>query len=147
MATKARTILKSIIVILCLAGITVAGLAWREHYNTGTSPCSINDVWDCGTVNHSPQALLYGVPVAVIGIAGYALVAALVWFCPWIVVAGTLAGLVFSLRLTWIEWKVLQAWCLYCVSSQILIVIIFLLATLVARLSTRDRARDTFSRG
>lgn len=134
-----RIFLNAIIVIFCLAGITVAGLALREHYNSGTSPCNINDVWDCGVVNHSPQALLHGVPVAVIGMTGYALVAALIWRFPRLTAAGSLAGLIFSLRLTWIEWKVLLVWCLYCVSSQIIIATVFLLAMLVAWFSAKDR--------
>ena len=37
-------------------------------------------------------------------------------------------GLLFSLRLTWIEWKVLGVWCIYCVSSQVIIALVALLA-------------------
>lgn len=135
----ARTILNSIILILCLLGITVASLALREHYNTGASPCSINEVWDCGTVNHSDYALLAGVPVATIGIVGYALLAILIWRFPRIAAAAALVGLVFSLRLTWVEWKKLLVWCLYCVSSQIIIAIVFLLTVIVVWLSAKDR--------
>jgi vitamin-K-epoxide reductase (warfarin-sensitive) len=119
-----------LIIILCVAGIVVSSLALREHYNTGSSPCSINDVWDCGTVNHSPYAVMFGMPVAVIGIAGYLLLAALVWRSPRITAALALLGMVFALRLTWIEWKVLEVWCIYCVSSQVIIAAIFLLASI-----------------
>jgi vitamin-K-epoxide reductase (warfarin-sensitive) len=133
-----RIFLNSLIAILCVAGIVVASLALREHYNTGTSPCSINDVWDCGTVNHSPYAVIHGVPVAAIGIAGYALLAILVWRFPWITAAGALIGLSFSLRLTWIEWKDLLVWCLYCVSSQIIIAVIFVLSLIRAWLERRE---------
>ena len=49
-------------------------------------------------------------------------------------------ALLFSLRLTWIEWKVLGVWCIYCLSSQIIIAMIFLLTLLAAALSRR-RAR------
>ena len=52
-------------------------MALREHYRTDTSPCSINEKWDCGIVNHSPYAVLWGVPVATIGIVGYLLLGAL----------------------------------------------------------------------
>src|SRR3954466_4815586 len=85
-----------LIVILCLAGVVIASLALGEHYNTGSSPCSINDVWDCGTVNHSPYAVMFGVPVAIIGIVGYALLAALAGRFPGITAAGALVGLIFS---------------------------------------------------
>lgn len=133
-----RIFLNSLIAILCVAGIVVASLALREHYNTGASPCSINDAWDCGTVNHSPYAVIHGVPVAAIGIAGYALLAILVWRFPWITAAGGLIGLIFSLRLTWIEWKDLLVWCVYCVSSQIIIAVIFVLSLIRAWLERRE---------
>ena len=65
--------MRYILVILALVGITASSLALREHYRSeGDSPCSINDRWDCGIVNHSPYAVIGGVPVAVIGIDGMA---------------------------------------------------------------------------
>ena len=62
--------MKWILVLLAILGIIVSSLALHEHYNTGVSPCDINERWDCGIVNHSPFALFFGVPVAIIGIAG-----------------------------------------------------------------------------
>jgi vitamin-K-epoxide reductase (warfarin-sensitive) len=124
-------------VVLCLAGVVVSSLVLREHYNTEPSPCSINDVWDCGTVNHSQYAVLHGIPVAMIGIAGYALLGVLAGRFPWTTAVFALAGLIFSLRLSWMEWKVLQTWCIYCVSSQIIIAIVFLMALTAAWLSRR----------
>src|SRR5215471_2030051 len=132
-------LLTAVIVAFCLAGVVDSSLALREHYNTESSPCNINDVWDCGTVNHSPYAVLHGVPVAMIGIVGYALLAALAGRFPWITAALALAGLIFNLRLTWIEWKILHTWCIYCVSSQVIIATIFLLA-LIAVWRSREQA-------
>ena len=66
-----------VLIVLAVLGIAVSALALREHYRTDASPCSINDRWDCGIVNHSPYAMLHGVPVAVIGIAGYLLLGVL----------------------------------------------------------------------
>src|ERR1700678_675469 len=62
-----------LLIVLAVLGIVVSSLALREHYRTDASPCSINEKWDCGIVNKSPFAMLYGIPVAVIGIAGYLL--------------------------------------------------------------------------
>jgi vitamin-K-epoxide reductase (warfarin-sensitive) len=76
----------------------------------------------------------------VIGIAGYALIAILVWRFPWITVVAALGGLIFSLRLTWIEWKELLVWCIYCVSSQGIIVVVFLLTLIAAWLYPRERS-------
>ena len=69
--------MRYVIVLLALAGMVVSGLALKVHYDTGSEPCSINDKWDCGVVNHSPYAVFHGVPVAAIGIAGYLLIAVL----------------------------------------------------------------------
>jgi len=118
----------------------VSSLALAEHYNTQPSPCRINDAWDCGIVNHSPYALLHGVPVAIIGIMGYGLLAALSGRFPRFTAAAALVGMIFALRLTWIEWKVLTVWCIYCVSSQAIIAMIFLIAS-VAALLPRRRAQ------
>ena len=125
------------IVLLCLAGVVVSSLVLREHYNTESSPCNINDVWDCGAVNHSPYAAIRGIPVAMIGILGYTLLAVLAGRFPWTTAVLALAGLIFSMRLTWIEWKDLRVWCIYCVSSQIIIAVIFLLTVVAAWLQTR----------
>jgi uncharacterized membrane protein len=133
-------LLTAAIVVLSLAGVVTAGLALGEHYNTETSPCDLNSVWDCGTVNHSPYAVFQGVPVALIGIVGYALLAALAGRFPVTTALGALAGTAFSLRLTWIEWKVLGTWCIYCVTSQGVIATILLLSVVAAVASRKKRA-------
>ena len=66
-----------LIAFLALAGMWLRLWRLREHYRTETSPCSINEKWDCGTVNKSRFAVIAGVPVADIGIAGYLLLAGL----------------------------------------------------------------------
>jgi uncharacterized membrane protein len=111
--------MKYILVLLAVLGVVVSALALREHYRTeGDSPCSINDRWDCGIVNHSPYAMLAGIPVAVLGIAGYLLMGTLAWRRAWrLLLAAALAGLAFSLYLARIEEHVLGVWCIYCVIS------------------------------
>jgi len=110
--------MRYLIALLALAGIAVSTLALRVHYSTETQPCSINEKWDCGIVNHSPYAKMGPVPVAAIGMAGYALIAGLALMRRRLLLAGSAAaGLAFSLYLTHIEKDVLMVWCLYCVAS------------------------------
>ena len=111
--------MKYLLLILTLFGVIVSSLALREHYRTyGDSPCSINDHWDCGVVNHSPYAMLAGIPVATFGIAGYLLMAALAFQRSYrLLLVPTFAGLAFSLYLAHIEKDVLGVWCIYCVIS------------------------------
>ncbi|MGB0039304.1 MAG: vitamin K epoxide reductase family protein, partial [Terriglobales bacterium] len=68
-----------ILILLAVLGMVASALALREHYRTDASPCSINQRWDCGIVNKSPFAMMHGVPVAAIGIAGYLFLAFLAW--------------------------------------------------------------------
>src|SRR5262249_33080487 len=124
-----RMPMRWLIAFIALLGILDSALALREHYRTGTSPCSINDKWDCGLVNHSPYAVFARVPVAAIGIAGYILLGALALMkFRRILLLAALLGLGFSLYLTRIEAQILQVWCIYCVISLATISLITLLA-------------------
>lgn len=117
------------IACLALAGVVVSILALRVHYSTGTEPCSINERWDCGVVNHSSFAETMHVPVAAIGIAGYLMLAALALLrLRFPLFLAALAGCGIALRLTFIEEYVLQVWCLYCVISQTIIAAVTLLS-------------------
>jgi len=129
-----------LLITLAVAGIAASSLALREHYRTDTSPCSINDRWDCGIVNHSPYAMLFGVPVAVIGIAGYLLLGVLAFKRAYrLMLVATLGGLGFALYLAHIESAVLGVWCIYCVISLgvISLVSLLVLGTVIAGLMGR----------
>ncbi len=122
--------MRYILVLLATLGIVVSALALREHYRTeGDSPCSINERWDCGIVNHSPYAVRWGIPIAVFGIAGYLLMGALAWRRAYrFVLVVALAALAYSLYLAHIEAHVLGVWCIYCAISLVDISLITLLA-------------------
>lgn len=111
--------MKYVLIVLSVLGIIVSSLALREHYREyGDSPCSINEHWDCGVVNHSPYAMLGPVPVAAVGIIGYIVMGILAFFRSYrLLLVATLAGLAFSLHLANIEAHVLGVWCIYCVIS------------------------------
>src|SRR5579859_4278810 len=124
-------------------GDRASSLALREHYRTDTSPCSINDRWDCGIVNHSPYAMFHGVPVAVIGIVGYLLLGVLAFRKAYrVALVAALGGLAFALYLAHIESAVLGVWCIYCVISLgvISLVSLLVLGTVIAGLVSRPRA-------
>ena len=138
--------MKYILLILALLGMVVSSLALREHYRQyGDSPCSINERWDCGVVNHSPYAMLGGVfdqlgihahipilsgiPVATVGILGYIVMAVAAFRRAYrLLLALILASLAFSLYLAHIEKDVLGVWCVYCVISLGLIGVMCLLS-------------------
>ena len=68
--------MRYVIAVLGIAGIGVSLLALAEHY---AAPVGQIDVlrsgsnWNSAYVNQSPYSQVHGVPVAVLGIAGYTL--------------------------------------------------------------------------
>jgi uncharacterized membrane protein len=134
--------MRYILILLAALGIVVSVLALREHYRTeGDSPCSINERWDCGIVNHSPYAMLVGIPVAALGIFVYLLMGALAWrraYRP--LLAAALVGLGFSLYLAHVEAHMLGVWCIYCVISlgDISLITLLSLGTTLAALMRKS---------
>lgn len=110
--------MRYLLALLALMGVVVAALALHVHFSNDVEVCSINEKWDCGIVNHSPFAVIGPVPVAAIGIAGYAAMIVLALARrKRLLLAAALVGLGFSLYLTHIEKDVLLVWCVYCVTS------------------------------
>ena len=133
--------MRYLLAFITLLGLIVSGLALREHYReSGDSPCSINEKWDCGIVNHSPFAVLFGIPVAALGMAGYLAMGGLALRRSYaLLLAFALVGLGYSLYLAHIEAHVLGVWCVYCVISLGLISLLTLLTFGTILIS---RARD-----
>ncbi len=132
--------MKYALLIFAIVGIVASSFALREHYRTDLSPCSINERWDCGIVNHSPYAVISGVPVAVIGIAGYLILGILSLMRAYrLMLVLALAGLAFSLYLARIEAHVLGVWCIYCAISlgTISLMTLLLLATVISQMLRR----------
>jgi uncharacterized membrane protein len=151
--------MKYLIALLAVAGIVISSLAMRIHLMdpSAAPPCAVSEHWDCGTVNHSryswfppktmdeifePNPHAVHIPVAVIGIVGYTLIA-IVALMGWLRVLVFLAGGGFlcAAYLSYIEKFVIQKWCIYCVWSQGIIAAI-LLASIVALVLGR-RGRST----
>jgi len=121
--------MRILLALLAFAGVAVSSLALQVHYSTATQPCSINERWDCGIVNHSSYAVFFHIPVAAIGIAGYLLLAILaLTHKRLLLVVASLAALAFALYLSHVERDVLEVWCLYCVISQGIIALLTLLS-------------------
>jgi vitamin-K-epoxide reductase (warfarin-sensitive) len=131
--------MKYALLILALIGIIASSLALREHYRPyGESVCDINAHWDCGIVNHSPYAVLpqgspTGMPVAIIGIAGYFVLGLLALKRAYkLMLALALPALAFSLYLASLEASPnkIGVWCLYCAISLATISLMTLLLAL-----------------
>ncbi len=137
--TGARNnVLFMLIAILSLAGIVDSAIALQRHYaKSDTNFCDFSKKFSCDIVNRSEYSTMAGIPVAGIGVAGYAALFVLATFLksrpetPTRLLAASLAGLVFALYLTYVEAYELTTWCILCVGSLVLILLITNFALLV----------------
>ena len=107
---------------LGLAGLAIAIYLTVVHYDH-SSPVCVGGGGGCEKVQSSDYAELAGVPVAVLGTIGYALILASL-LVPGDAgrFAGALLGLVgvgFSVYLTYLELFVIDAICQWCVASAV----------------------------
>jgi uncharacterized membrane protein len=80
------------------------------------------------------------IPVAVLGIAAYTVIAILALMGRlWLVFELAQAGFFFAAFLSYIEAYILEKWCIYCVWSQAIIAAIFLLSAVALLLQWRKR--------
>jgi uncharacterized membrane protein len=127
-----------LIAVLAVGGAVVSSVSLYHHYGTSqTTYCDFGESFNCDTVNRSTYSVIFGLPVALIGIIGYLVLLALATFyrskaeTPVMLLIASLAGLGFALRLTYIEGFVLAAWCILCLSSLALILGIAVLSSLL----------------
>ena len=107
-------------------------------------PCAVTERFDCGAVNHSRFAVFppkifdeapgkLHIPVAAIGIVGYALIAVLAlmgrW---WLLFEAAQIGFFFASFLSYLEAFVMEKWCIYCLWSQAIITAIPLSVAIAA---------------
>jgi vitamin-K-epoxide reductase (warfarin-sensitive) len=113
----------------------VSDISLQRHYaKSATQFCEIGEKFNCDIVNRSEYSTVAGIPVAGIGVAGYAvlfIIATLYWSrakTPIRLLVAASAGLAFALYLTYIEAYVLTTWCILCLTSLLLIFLITVLA-------------------
>jgi len=134
----------AVIAALSLAGVIVSGVSLQRHYaKSATAFCDFSQRFSCDIVNRSQQSSVMGIPVAGIGVAGYAVLLVLATFwksraeTPNRLMGAALAGLAFALYLTYLEAYVLETWCILCLASLCLISLISILAVAVRVKLTR----------
>ena len=131
-------------VALCGLGIVVAGYLVTKRFTAGSLACTR---WaQCDVVNNSVYSQIYGVPISVIGLAGYLLLLALALAS--LRTAGrtrrqilllsfvlSLAGVAFSAYLTYLEIYVIEALCAWCVASAAIITLLAIVTVVSLRLA------------
>lgn len=132
--------MKKFIIICILLGIVDSAYLTYEHYSGVIPPCTINRFMpifsDCGAVLRSSYSVLFGVPLALLGVIHYMLLAIVLvisgitkkklWRI-WILLEAS-AGIVASAYFMYIQIGIIGSLCFYCTVSAIISLIIFLLA-------------------
>ncbi|MBE0681048.1 MAG: vitamin K epoxide reductase family protein [Anaerolineales bacterium] len=93
---------------------------------------------DCSTVNASRYSEVNGIPVAAVGVIGYLAILAVHYFedrssffkknGTLMVFGMALTGFLFTVWLIYVELVLLKAICPFCVASQVVMTLIFILA-------------------
>jgi uncharacterized membrane protein len=125
--------------LLSVIGLGIAG--YLAYVETQAVQAVCGPVGDCNAVQSSPYAQLFGLlPVGVLGVAGY-LAVLLMWVtarfgkAAWQnpsrlgIFALTFIGTIFSIYLTFLEPFVIQAVCMWCVSSAVIMTLLLVVST------------------
>ncbi|MBK8433354.1 MAG: vitamin K epoxide reductase family protein [Chloroflexi bacterium] len=129
-----------LIQLLTLPGLLIAYYLWLYHEGQIISACTVTNFFDCGRVSGpgATYATIGPIPVAIIGLLGYAAIFVVIWaadFLPVIekhlpeLLVGLIGfALLFTLYLKALEIFVIGVICQYCLYSAIIIAIMFALA-------------------
>ena len=135
-------ILFGIVAVLSLMGVVISAVSLQRHYAKSASGfCDFSQNFNCDIVNRSEYSEVAGIPVAGIGVAGYAVLFALSTFrksrpdTPTLLLTASSAGLAFAFYLTYVEAYELKTWCILCLGSQAVILLIAM-ASAVLKLRT-----------
>jgi len=120
--------LLSLIGILAVCGVVVSSVSLQHHFATSkTAYCDLGAMLNCDIVNRSEYSSIMGIPVALLGMPGYAALVGLATVyrdrpqTPALLLAGSIAGLTFALYLTYVEARILGVYCILCLTSLLLI--------------------------
>lgn len=130
---------------LCIFGLGVAG--YLSYVESAQVNAVCGPIGDCNTVQQSEYARLFGVlPIGALGVVGYGIIL-ITWIVGQsannrrgaytaLVICGVSAmGLLFSIYLTFLEPFVIGATCAWCLTSSVIITVIFCLSLAPGRLA------------
>jgi uncharacterized membrane protein len=128
--------------VLALAGLGVSIYLTIAHFTeSALAGCSESGLVNCTKVTTSPQSYVFGIPVAVLGLAFF--VFAVVIMSPWAWlasrreihlarIASLVVGIGFVLYLVYAELFTIGSICLYCTSVHVITFLLFVLTVFAA---------------
>jgi uncharacterized membrane protein len=117
-------LLRAAVAVVALAGTAIAGYLTYVHYQPDALICTASG--GCEKVQDSDYATLFGVPVALLGLLAYVAVLALVaWDAEPARIGAAmiaLAGVGFAAYLVSLQAFVIDAWCVWCLANDLVVV-------------------------
>ncbi|HET9967436.1 MAG TPA: vitamin K epoxide reductase family protein [Streptosporangiaceae bacterium] len=123
--------------VLALGGLGVSIYLTIAHFTeSALAGCSESGLVNCTKVTTSPQSYVFGIPVAVLGLAFFVFVAAIM--SPWawqarrrevhmLRLASMVVGIGMVIYLVYAEFIIIGSICLYCTSVHIITFLLFVL--------------------
>jgi len=130
--------LSQLAILLTIIGLLVSIYMTIYKITSNDSMCIGSG--DCKTVNASRYAEVYGIPVAVLGVVGYSAILAVLLLerkpgffqqnGSLLFFGLSLTGFLFSLYLIFVEVALIKAYCPFCITSQTVMTIIFIISVI-----------------
>jgi len=124
--------------VLAVLGLLVASYMTVYKWTDNQTMCLGNG--GCSVVNSSVYSEIYGIPVALVGVLGYAVILAALVLAGrlaflrrngvLIVFGLCLAGFIFTVYLIYVEIALIHALCPFCIVSQLIMSVLFALAVI-----------------
>ena len=125
-------------VALVIVGLLVS--IYMTIYKVTSNDAMCLGSGDCSTVNASKYSEVNDIPVAVLGVIGYLAILAVHYFenrnrffkqnSTLMIFGLSLTGFIFTVWLIYVEIALLKAICPFCVTSQVAMTIIFIIAVI-----------------
>ena len=134
-----RDLLRTLGIIMTIIGTCISLYLAYVKLSDTEAICLASETFDCHSVQTSVYSEILGIPISVLGLGAYVTMLGMFLFedriqflasySLAILFSMTLFGAVYSGYLSYVEGFVLKKWCLWCVSSALLMVGLFLLST------------------
>ncbi len=117
-----------LVTVLGILGVAISGYVWYKQATTGPVLC-VGD--GCARVIRSPYGRLLGIPNGALGVVYFLAAAVMPIFTARLPALWTLLGMATAIALvlygylTYLQFRVLRAWCIWCLSSAALTLAIF----------------------
>jgi uncharacterized membrane protein len=137
--SSAQKIFRWIQILSSIGVLLAIYLLWEQLSHSPFRPCDINSVVNCDAIISGAVSKTLGIPTPLFGLTGYIIIFLAATF-QWkrIVMAMSTFGLAFCLWIGSIELFQLHVVCPVCITCQLVIIAVFILAILLLRVPAHD---------